>query len=111
MRAACAASAAACAEISGIDWDAVRNRGERLAERLRKISGVQAVRQIGYFLAVELRNADAVNRAINAGLQEGIFLFWFLSVPNAFRLAPPLIISDHELEEATVLLERVLSRC
>jgi 4-aminobutyrate aminotransferase-like enzyme len=32
-------------------------------------------------------------------MEQGIILFWFLSTPNAFRLAPPLNILESEIIE------------
>ena len=62
---------------------------------------VRCVRRLGAFIAVELEDADAVQRAVHAGMKRdqgrGVLLFWFLSVPNAFRLAPPLTCTEEEM--------------
>ena len=57
---------------------------------------------------LELEDADAVQKAVNAGLTreqgEGVLLFWFLSVPNAFRLAPPLTCTEEEMSVGLSLI-------
>ena len=35
-------------------------------------------------------------------------MFWFLSVPHAFRLAPPLTATDQEMEEGLALVLQAL---
>jgi acetylornithine/N-succinyldiaminopimelate aminotransferase len=38
------------------------------------------------------------------GLEIGVLLFWFLSIPNAFRLQPPLTMTDEEAEVGIALI-------
>ena len=40
--------------------------------------------------------------------QTGVLMFWFLSVPHAFRLAPPLTATDQEMEEGLALVLEAL---
>ena len=69
---------------------------------------VRCVRRLGAFIAVELEDANAVQRAVHAGLKRdqgrGVLLFWFLSVPNAFRLAPPLTCTEEEMATGLTLI-------
>jgi acetylornithine/succinyldiaminopimelate/putrescine aminotransferase len=60
---------------------------------------ITEIRNIGLMFAVELKNEDMVKHLVLEGLKKGILLFWFLSTPNAFRLAPPLNISNEEIKE------------
>jgi 4-aminobutyrate aminotransferase-like enzyme len=45
-----------------------------------------------------MESEELVTKAILNGLEVGILLFWFLSVPNAFRLQPHLTMTDEEVE-------------
>ena len=69
---------------------------------------MERVRRIGAFFAVELESAEAVQKAVDAGLASqdelGVLLFWFLSVPNAFRLAPPLVATEQEMAQGLALI-------
>lgn len=68
-----------------------------LFSELLKHPKIKAIRQIGLMLAVELENEEQVKQLVLNGLKKGIILFWFLSTPNAFRLAPPFNISEDEI--------------
>jgi len=61
---------------------------------------IKAVRQIGLMIAVELKSEEAVKQVVLSGIKKGIILFWFLSTPKAFRLAPPFTISEAEIQES-----------
>jgi acetylornithine/N-succinyldiaminopimelate aminotransferase len=79
--------------------------GARFRNRLEPLAAVAGVRGLGLLLAVELQERDAreVNRALlNAGLIANAV------TPTALRLAPSLLISDDEVDEATDIIEKVL---
>jgi acetylornithine/N-succinyldiaminopimelate aminotransferase len=65
---------------------------------------VKQVRRKGYFFAVEMESEEFVTKAIMRGLEIGVLLFWFLSIPNAFRLQPPLTMTDEEAEVGIALI-------
>ena len=81
-----------------------------MATRLREMPHVQAVRQIGFYLAVELDTAQRVQKVVDLALEEGLLIFYFLSVPHAFRLAPPLIVQADEMAELMRRLSEVLAQ-
>jgi predicted acetylornithine/succinylornithine family transaminase len=84
---------------------AVLKRGlERLASEQPL---VQAVRGEGLLLAIDLA-ADRAADVSRLGLEEGILLN--STGPNTIRLAPPLIITQAEAEEALQKLARCLAR-
>ena len=49
---------------------------------------------------MELSSAEAVNVVVQKALERGVLVFYFLSTPEAFRIAPPLNISEVDLQEA-----------
>jgi acetylornithine/N-succinyldiaminopimelate aminotransferase len=79
--------------------------GRRLAKGLEGMTGVASVRGLGLLLAAELTSGDAVAAAARA-LQEGLVVN--AVTPTALRLAPPLVVSDEEVDEALAVLDRVL---
>jgi acetylornithine/N-succinyldiaminopimelate aminotransferase len=81
--------------------------GARLSEALASLPGVVSVRGPGLLVAAELSpgvDAGAVARAcLDAGLVVNAV------TPTALRLAPPLLVSDAEIEEAVAILAGVLA--
>lgn len=75
------------------------NQKAQQFKQLLKHKEIVEFRQMGLMMAIELENADKVEQMVLKGLEEGILLFWFLSTPNAFRLAPPLNISEKDIDK------------
>lgn len=83
---------------------------EQLAQRAQEMGAsfkrslthrsIHEVRGEGLMLAVELGDADRVQRVVHRCLANGVLGFWFLSCPTAFRIAPPLTISTAEVDHA-----------
>ncbi len=61
---------------------------------------IREIRGEGLLLAVQLTNPGYVRYVIKNAPQYGIILDYFLFCDNAFRIAPPLIISDDEINSA-----------
>jgi acetylornithine/succinyldiaminopimelate/putrescine aminotransferase len=84
--------------------------GERLAVNAQRMGelfkellvhpAIKEVRGTGLMLAVELGDAELVQRVVMGCLGRGVLGFWFLSCPTAFRVAPPLIIDETLVREA-----------
>jgi acetylornithine/N-succinyldiaminopimelate aminotransferase len=96
------ASVAACLEVYRDERvvQRVEARGAELATRLRAHSAVKEVRQRGFFFAIDLASPAQVQSVVEECLKRGVITFWFLSCPWSFRIAPPLTISDAELDES-----------
>jgi predicted acetylornithine/succinylornithine family transaminase len=79
--------------------------GARLQSGLEAIPGVASVRGEGLLLAAELDGRDAKEIAtacLGAGLVVNAL------TPTALRLAPPLLVSDDEIDRACVIVASVL---
>jgi predicted acetylornithine/succinylornithine family transaminase len=84
-----------------------RKQGERLADGLRTVRGVEAVRGLGLLLAAEL--GDAVDaKAMNASLLAHGLVANAVT-PTALRFAPPLTVNDAEIDEAVAIVDSVLN--
>ena len=81
--------------------------GERLVGALRALPGVADARGLGLLIAAELSPgldaADVSARCLANGLVVNAV------TPTALRLAPPLLVSDGEIDEAVEILGRVLA--
>ncbi|MEQ8908772.1 MAG: aspartate aminotransferase family protein [Vicingaceae bacterium] len=79
-------------------------------ESLLQHPKVKAIRRKGLMLALDLESEKAVQEVVLEGLKKGILLFWFLSTPYAFRLAPPLNISRDEIKKGAESLQHLLTK-
>lgn len=80
--------------------------GERLVAGLRHIDGIADVRGRGLLLAAELEEGNAKDIA-DAALASGLVVNAVTS--TAIRLAPPLIVSNEEIDEAIAILRGVIT--
>jgi acetylornithine/succinyldiaminopimelate/putrescine aminotransferase len=106
----CAAAYAALQELlkPGI-LDDVERKGA-LIEQLLHHPLVKEIRRVGMFFAIELQNADVVQQVVTGCRDEGIISYWFLSCPESFRIAPPLVITDAQISESCSAITRVMDR-
>ncbi len=95
-----------------MDEDLVGNavRMGALFKRLLVHPRIKEVRGEGLMLAVDLGDADLVQRVVLGCLAEGVLGFWFLSCPSAFRIAPPLVITEQQVRQACAVIVRMLDR-
>lgn len=80
-----------------------------LFEELLVHPSIVEVRGTGLMLAVELGDAKRVQQVVHDALAEGVMGFWFLSCPSAFRIAPPLVITEEEVRHACRVIVRAMS--
>jgi predicted acetylornithine/succinylornithine family transaminase len=103
------ATAAARAVLAVMQAEDVPERaaraGARFRERLEALPSVAGMRGLGLLLAVELSGRDA--RDVNGALLDAGLVANAVT-PTALRLAPSLLISDGEIDEATTIIEKVL---
>jgi acetylornithine/N-succinyldiaminopimelate aminotransferase len=89
----------------------VKTKGERLIAKLQGLEDrhgvISEVRGKGLLCAVQF-DKDIAEQVARAALGEGLVLNNLK--PNVLRIAPPLTISDAEIDEAVDLLDRVLSK-
>lgn len=96
----CAAALANLEVLERESWISEVDEKGALFAQLLVHPEIKELRQIGLMMAVELEDEDKVNRVINALKERGIIGFYFLSCRNAFRLAPPLCITEEEVRWA-----------
>ncbi len=65
---------------------------------------IMAIRRIGLLFAIDFESAEIVSRIVDEAKKLGIVCYWFLSLPNSFRIAPPLTITHDEIEESCALI-------
>lgn len=80
----------------------------KLFESLLKDPAIKSMRRIGMMFALDFDSADRVQRIVENALQEGVICFWFLSCPDSFRIAPPLTISEAEIQQACEVILKAI---
>jgi acetylornithine/N-succinyldiaminopimelate aminotransferase len=78
----------------------VERKGKLIVEKLSSHPKIKAIRQRGLFFAIDMEDADTVQKVVEYCMAHGLISFWFLSCPWSFRIAPPLTISDDEIAKA-----------
>ncbi len=104
------ATAAAGAVLATMEAEDVptraRDAGAYLSAALEKLPGVEAVRGLGLLVAVQLEQEKDAGRVAAAALQSGLIVN--AVTPTALRLAPSLLVTAEEMDEAVAILERIL---
>ncbi len=104
--------AAACAGIEILTRDAiveqVEDKGALFQSLLSKSPLFKEIRRTGLLMACEMESPEKVQQLIKYCLEHGLLLDWFLFDSESIRIAPPLIISDEEIEEACSI---ILQQC
>lgn len=104
---ATAAARATIAEMQRIDAPLLaRRRGEYLREQLASVPGVVEVRGAGLLLAAQLRDGLDAKVAYGELLASGVVVNPVTS--TALRLAPPLTVTESEIDEVISIMKQVL---
>ncbi|RBQ03849.1 aspartate aminotransferase family protein [Pedobacter miscanthi] len=83
--------------------DEVEEKGQ-LFKQLLKHPAIKEIRGKGLMLAVEFENFEINKKIIDACILDGVLSDWFLHCSNSMRIAPPLIITKEEIEEACAII-------
>ncbi len=81
----------------------VEQKGE-LFKTLLQHPAIKEIRGKGLMLAVEFESFETNKKIIDACILDGVLSDWFLHCSNSMRIAPPLIISKEEIEEACAII-------
>lgn len=103
------AAAAAALEIykNELDFDEVESKGKFIEATLQHPE-IKEIRRKGMMFAIEFDHADKVEKIVKGCLAEKVITYWFLSCPESFRIAPPLTITQKELEKGINTINQVM---
>lgn len=104
---------AGLAALDALLAEGMADNARRMGALFKELLAHPAIREVrgeGLMLAVDLGDADRVQRVVMGCLEKGVLGFWFLSCPTAFRIAPPLTISEAQVREACGVILDTLSR-
>ena len=90
--------------------ESVESKGALFESLLQNHSKVLEIRRSGLLLAVELGKSEYLYRLMEIFKEEGIMSDWFLYCDTAFRISPPLTISEAEIRECCNIIRHSLDR-
>lgn len=83
------------------------DKGKRFREKL-KHKEIAGIRGEGLFLAVKLSSAELASRFIEQGTKNGLILDQFLFCNDSFRISPPLVIKNEEIDYAVDVIKQTI---
>ncbi|MBQ5710814.1 MAG: aspartate aminotransferase family protein [Alistipes sp.] len=90
--------------------ESVEEKGALFESLIQGHDRVLEIRRSGLLLAVELGKSEYLYRLMEIFKEEGIMSDWFLYCDTAFRISPPLTISEPEIRECCNIILRSLDR-
>ncbi len=106
--------AAGLAAIDALAGDGLPQRAARVGNMImarlaqQAYPAVAAVRGIGLLIGIELGSAGLTRQLAAKCIESGVIVNWTLNCDRVVRLAPPLTISESEVEFALETIERSL---
>ena len=89
--------------------DQVDRKGLRYENALKDAPNVLEIRRSGLLMAVELGTSDKLFQIMALFKEHGIMSDWFLFCDTAFRISPPLTISDEEIDDSCQIILNCLN--
>ncbi len=83
---------------------------EQLFRKLLKGKKIKAIRSAGLMLAIEFDDFETNKKIIDCCIEKGVITDWFLFNPQSMRIAPPLIITEAQIEECCKIINEAIER-
>ncbi|MDJ1493205.1 aspartate aminotransferase family protein [Cytophagaceae bacterium DM2B3-1] len=84
-------------------------RKEQLFKQLLIHPKIRSIRSKGLMIAVEFESFEVLKPIIDKAIQNGVITDWFLHCDNSMRIAPPLIITEEQIEQACAIIVECVS--
>lgn len=88
--------------------DQVEAKG-KLFESYLQHPSIKEIRRIGLFFAIDFASAEKVSAIVHDCKKNGVIVYWFLSNPHCFRIAPPLTITEPQIKESCEVIINALN--
>lgn len=100
----CAAAHACLKHLVDSGLYATVERKEKLIHEKLRHPVIKEIRSSGLMMAVELNKRKYLKHVVSRAMELGAIVDYFLFNNNSFRLAPPLIIEEQQIEEGCRIL-------
>ncbi len=84
---------------------------EQLFRSLLVHSKIKDLRSKGLMMALEFESYETLKPIIDRAIELGVVTDWFLFNDYSMRIAPPLIITDEEIREASNIILQAIEDC
>ena len=105
--------AAASASLKVIQQNSLIDQVEKKASLIRSeldIPQIKEIRGLGLMMCLQLENFDQVYAVSNYCASHGIIIDWYLHCETALRIAPPLTITEQEIQEACKIIRAGITK-
>jgi acetylornithine/N-succinyldiaminopimelate aminotransferase len=106
----CAAALAALEELTETSLLESIAQKEKLFRDKLQHPLIREIRGKGLFLALQFSSEELNRKIIQRCIEEGVLADWFLFSPDSLRIAPPLIITEKQIEECCELILHSLNQ-
>jgi acetylornithine/N-succinyldiaminopimelate aminotransferase len=100
----CAAGLASLQLLLEEDWIGQVAEKEAMFRKLLTHPAIRAVRSCGLLIAVEFASHEINKKVIDACIEKGLLTDWYLFAPQCMRIAPPLPITEEQIEKACAII-------
>ena len=87
----------------------VERKGALFESLLSGHPNIVEIRRNGLLLAVELGSSERLYKIMDMFIERGILSDWFLYCDTAFRISPPLVITDAEIYKCVEIIVNCLN--
>ncbi len=106
----CAGALAGLEELTSHPWIQEVAEKEKLFRSLLVHPAIKQVHGKGLMLSLELESFEFTKQVIDECIANGLITDWFLFATNHLRIAPPLIITNDQIEQACRIILAALEK-
>jgi acetylornithine/succinyldiaminopimelate/putrescine aminotransferase len=106
-------AAASLATLEIIHQEKLIEQVEQKAELFRqnlKHPKIKEIRNKGLMMAAEFESFEILKPIIDKAIEFGVITDWFLFCDNSMRIAPPLVITEEEINKACGLILEAIEK-
>lgn len=107
----CAAALASLKVILREDLAAKARQKEAQFRKLLDHKAIAEIRSCGLLMALVMSDSGLVKKIVAQALENGVIIDWFLFADHCIRLAPPLTITEDEIEKSCKVIIQAIDRC
>lgn len=103
---------ASLATIRVIQEEKLLEKVEQKADLIKKLlvhPKIKGIRNKGLMMAVQFESFEVLKPIIDKAIELGVITDWFLFCDDSMRIAPPLVISEAEIEKACGLIMEAIN--
>lgn len=88
--------------------DSVNAKSERFINNLSDIEAIKEIRSCGLMIAIDMKNNPLRDKIVHTLVSNGVLTEGFLFCDTAFRIAPPLIITNEQIDYICTQIKDVI---